>query len=558
MYEFVKEPLLYEGAVSQVYGIPMYEQVDLQQQLNDAYARGDKTFKIPRGAYRLTPKDGVGHLHLDGLTDFTVEGEEVVLLCQDLGVNGIALTDCTNVRVSGITVDFEPCGYTQGVVTALTPDYLDIFVEEGYLADLDDYQGPYLCPCDFFEQETGALYTNLRSYSSIPDGSVEDLGNRTFRLHIPTPLSMRERVRLGDFFVITRRPMMRSGFLSVGNTDCYIDHCTVWAGLCGIAESYGKTQTKISHFSVVPGPAPFGAKHGRVLSTVADGCHMAANRKGARIENSRFFACGDDCLNHYGYFSRVCEQLSPHSAIFAEMGNCPPEVGDTLRLYAATTEKIGEVRVKTVEHLPHYQPPQSVDGPTGCNYFTACGYYKIDFDGTVALSPLDWMTNADRCGNGFIFRHNYVKNIRPRGCLIKASDGAVEDNTFENIGYAGVQIKPEFEWLEAGYSHNVAVRHNTFIGCGSPSTAALVVSGQRAADQKNIIIENNTFIHNPCIEVSLAQIDGCVVRDNVFGIQRDNRDYPIIAKLSGKRLVLEGNTFPEDCVNYATTNIKEK
>ena len=88
---------------------------------------------------------------------------------------------------------------------------------------------------------------------------------------------------------------------------------------------------------------------------------MAANRKGAKIENSHFFACGDDGLNHYGYFSRVCEQLSPHSAVFAEMSDRPPEVGDTLRLYTKTTEKIGEVRVTAIEKAEGYQPPHSVD-----------------------------------------------------------------------------------------------------------------------------------------------------------------------------------------------------
>ena len=81
----------------------------------------------------------------------------------------------------------------------------------------------------------------------------------------------------------------------------------------------------------------------------------------------------------------------------------------------------------------------------------------------------------------------------------------------------------------------------------------MVVSGQRAEDQKNIIIEDNTFLKTPCTEVLLSQIDGCVVKNNTFGLSRENADYPIIAQLSGNRLRLEGNIFHSDCVPFAAT-----
>lgn len=555
-YPYVKEPLAFEGAISQVYGLPLYEQVDLQQQMMDAYAAGERRFRIPRGAYRLTP-DAVAHLHLDGMHDFSVEGEGVILLCQDLHKSGVLMEHCDRVRLSGITVDFEPCGYTQGILTRMDEDSFDIFVEEGYLADIDDYEGPYLCPCDFFDRDTKDLIRGMRGLSGIPDGSVEDLGNRTFRIHIPLSTDQREGLKVGDFFIITRRPIMKSAYTLVDNAFCQLQDCTAWAGLCGVAESFGRRQTVISNFQVVPGPAPYGAKHPRVLSTVADACHMACNCEGAKIEHSTFASCGDDCLNHYGYFSCVAEQVAPDTVIFAEACDTPLKPGERLRLYQATTEKIGEAVVLSCEKLSDYQPPENIERFTGANTFRAAAYFKVTLDRLLSTQTGDWMSNTNRCGNGFLFRHNTVKNVRPRGCLIKASDGLIEDNTFYNIGYAGVQIRPEFDWLEAGYSHRVTVRNNRFIHCGNPDTAALMVSGQRAWDQKDIVIKGNTFIHCPAIEVSLAQVDSCTVRDNVFGVDRDTFDHPMLAILCGTNICVADNTFPEACVPVATSSLSD-
>lgn len=558
MYPYQKEPLIKEGAISQVYHLPLYEQVDLQQQMENAYAAGERVFHIPRGAYRLTPANETAHLHLDGMQDFVVEGEDVVLLCQDLHKSGVALTHCDHVKVSGITVDFEPCGFTQGILTEMGETFFDIFVEEGYMADLDRYEGPYLCPCDFFDRDTHDLIRGMRSISSIPDGSVEDLGNRTFRIHIPLSTDQRERLKPGDFFCITRRPIMKSGFTLTDNAFCHIVDCTVHAGLCGVAESYGRRQTVFDGFRVIPGPAPYGAKHPRVLSTVADACHMACNHEGARMEHCTFIACGDDVLNHYGYFSCVAEQLTPDTFVFAEARKAPLQAGERLRLYRSTTEKIGEGVVLSCEELPEgYTPPQNIERATGANFFRAAAYYKVRLDRPLIAKPGDWMSNTARCGNGFIFRNNICKNVRPRGCLIKASDGLIEQNYFYNIGYAGVQIRPEFDWLESGYSHRVVVRNNVFEACGNPDTAAVMVSGQRAWDQRDIVIEGNTFVGNAATEVSLAQVDSGIVRNNRFGEGRPNADYPMIAILSGRQIQVTGNTFPQGVVPIAAGSAAE-
>ena len=47
----------------------------------------------------------------------------------------------------------------------------------------------------------------------------------------------------------------------------------------------------------------------------------------------------------------------------------------------------------------------------------------------------------------------------------------------------------------------------------------------------------------------------CTVRDNVFGIDRDTFDHPLLAILCGTNICVADNTFPEGCVPVATSSL---
>ena len=79
MYQ--KEPLTHEGMLSQVYGLPLYEQVDVQKMIEDAYNAGKKEIVIPKGAYRLPARDrGNTHILLSEMKDFIDSAYDVVIL----------------------------------------------------------------------------------------------------------------------------------------------------------------------------------------------------------------------------------------------------------------------------------------------------------------------------------------------------------------------------------------------------------------------------------------------------------------------------------------------
>ena len=565
-YPYKREPITHEGMISTVYNLPFYEKVDVQKLIQDAYDRGDKKIVIPRGAYRVNPiEKGTSHIMLKDMKDFVVEGEngEVVLVCQDFRKNAVTLQSCDTVRVEGITTDFEPYGFFQCEIIGFDDennDYFDVYIEEGYQCDFNNPEiASDIFPGDFYDRETHDFKKGMRGTGYFSKELIEEIGERTFRIHIKMTTDQREQLKIGDFYCFSSRPIMRSGLAMNNNANCVIRNFTVWAGLCGVAESEARNQTFFDRFRVQPGPRPYGAKHDRVCTTAADGCHMQNNYEGARIENCVFDHAGDDAVNFYGFFFRVAEQVAPDTVIFAMKNGFVPEPNERFRIYTETTEKRCEVCIAEVEKLEDYTCPTDLNKHVGANTFIPRAFWKIKLNRPVEVVPGDWVSSVNRCGNGFIFRNNICRNLRPRGALIKASNGVVEGNYFYNIGTAGVQIRPEFDWLEAGYSHNVVVRGNIFDNCGGKSSAAVMVSGQRALDQTDIVIEDNTFIHNVGPELSLAEGRNIVVRDNRFGLERKTADCPMVLIRTGDGIRFENNTFAEGttpvAAGYAPKNI---
>ena len=136
--------------------------------------------------------------------------------------------------------------------------------------------------------------------------------------------------------------------------------------------------------------------------------------------------------------------------------------------------------------------------------------------------------NMSLASNGFVFDNTVIRNIRSRGLLIKASDGRIENCTFENIGMTGVAILYEIYWGESGVTENTVVKNNLFNHTGffrnvpRYSTIAICGLGSCADDDyllyKNILIEGNV-IQNRTTDHALFvnSAKGVVIKNNDFG-----------------------------------------
>ena len=554
------EDITREGQISSVYGIPMYEKVDLQAMIEEAVAAGKQELTLPRGAYRIWPKENKHHLCLSNLENFTLHAEGVIALCQDLRGVALMISSCKNVTVEGLTIDYEPYGYAQMKVEYIDPDgqYVDVHIDNGYFSQFADneYKCPYF-PTQFYDGKT-RRNMHLRPFT-VSAETVKEIGDRRFRITSPLADDHKKRLCVGDYITASMRPVMRGAITLYYCEGVRLQNMRVHAGCTGLSEVGSEGKNYYNALHVIPGPRPYASSEERICSTVADAFHMQNNRVGATIENCIIHSAGDDGANFYGLYSRVMESLSPTALIIGERSNVPIRTGDILRFYRGKEAVLGEAEVEGCEKLEGYEADPSMNKSLGVVTFRPSVFYRVTLKTPVETAAGDWCNDTSHVGNGFVLRNNFYCNLRPRGALIKASHGLIENCIFEDIGKAGVQIRPELNWGESGCSNDVIVRGNTFINCGDVVGYGVTVEGECAPDQRNILIEDNRFIDCPYEDIHLTSCIGVTVRNNRLGLgNRKINAYPRVRLVRASDVTLTGNTVAAaDCVAVGAGELAE-
>ena len=145
--------------------------------------------------------------------------------------------------------------------------------------------------------------------------------------------------------------------------------------------------------------------------------------------------------------------------------------------------------------------------------------------------------NMSLASNGFIFDNTLVRNIRSRGLLIKASEGVIENCTFENIGMSCAAILYEITWGESGVTENMTVRNNLFDHTGyfNPGLqlhAPISIKGLGSSTDedyllyKNILIEGNVIKNRTTdYAVYVNSAKGVTIRNNDFGSSCKDKEF---------------------------------
>lgn len=501
---------------------------DLQKQIDEAIAAGQRELTIAPGTYReAPPRAGRPHLRLAGVKDFTLIADGVTVLCTSPD-QALKLEDCANVTIRGLTIDYDPLPWTQGVIVAMDPEHrwIDIRVDDGYPAAFED-TGRRAIVHDAQTRlvKNGTWTRHGVNVSPREDGLV--------RLSWRNPIT--DTTAVGDGVTLTRKVNTPHGVFVERSTDCTLQNVTLHATTSfGFFENHGGGNRYLG-CRVIPGPPPRGATAPRLLSSQADSFHSKSTVRGPIVEGCTFDSMGDDGIAINGQFALVIESdgtrlvLSPHREM-------PFSAGD--RIHGVKKGGVSTEDVKIVSLTPVEQP--AVEGRAvqlehwpelRLSEHLFKQQYELTLDRPLELSTGDLVASPDRNGSGFVARNNTIRNTRARGILIKASYGVIEGNTIEHIALAGIVLAPETHyWQEADYATDVVIRDNTLkdvlIGArnvGMIQAGAITVTAEGGADEhsaagghRNITIENNRIERAIGVNLQITSARDVVVRGNTF------------------------------------------
>lgn len=464
-------------SAAQVAGAPF----DLQGFIDARIAKGEKTVTVPPGRYRVTPAGG-HHLILRKLSRVRIIADRVEMICTET-TRALTITDCSDVTVRGLTIDYDPLPFTQGRIVALSPDKSVHEVElfDGY---------PRAATVRSFKYEIFRPDTRTLRCEDDRVDRIETVSPSRIRIHTGTSRA-NEMVQVGDIVAIGSEDAPHGSIPhAVEVADCKgvrLESVTVYGSNCfGFLETNcdGTTyyRCKIDRRAASADPVKRGDP--RVRSLNADAFHSICAVKGpSYIECSARFM-GDDCINICGEYHLVTASAGRVLRVLSKQGatiNIAP--GDSVELLSYFGERLPDARVARVEpDAPvteaekAWLPKQGMDAYLK-QFLATTHAFRVALDREVNLPMGSAICSTHRTGNGFLVKGCDFGFNRSRGILVKASDGVITGNRITGGWMAAILVSPEWWWLESGSSNNVRIEGNIIRDCRDVAIQVMAFGG---------------------------------------------------------------------------------
>lgn len=494
--------------------------------INAAITNKQIEVSIPAGTYLVNEV-----LRLDRVNDFAVNAENVVMIMQ-VRTQAVSISNSRNLAIRGLTIDHQPLPYTQATITSHAADWssVDAQIHDGYPQDplatnkIEAYDG-----------QTGRLIPNVWT---LYDTAVEKLSATTVRVRGTAGFS--GRVKIGDKLTLDCPQVLPHAVLVDKSTNCVFKNITLHTSTSfGFFETNGHGN-RYDGVRIIPGPPLVPGGEPRLKSTNADGIHSKHATLGPVVENCEIIAPGDDGIAINGDYDVILSAANDVISI-ASKRETEIQAGDTVRSFSREGRLNFEASalsiVRETGNLAQLQPLLTSMGLREPNLFR--DFFKVTLSKTVTAPPGSPVEAANRKGNGFIVRNNYIGYKRARGILVKAEDGLIAGNTIEWNGMAGILLAPELSWMEAGFSRRVRIINNQLRYCGmNPSNVSTTQAGvitvsaeanngfAPAGGHLDIEISGNQIAESFGPQILATSVSGLVIADNTLvDTHRENRTH---------------------------------
>lgn len=500
-------------------------------------AHGIGKMIIPKGTYHFRSCPGDAHLALDGMDNFVLEGEESELLFEMLE-SYLSVRNSKNILVKNLILDWNwekaPLA-SVGVVTKVAsdgsffeccfPEYEDVEADMKFSIVGPFHRTRYTPGCrggiefrpyrNEHVKKTGDADTDrkmqalVRELSDILKPHQEKVGKGTLRFYTVNPEFTRKHFHRGDCFRFRHFEYTIVTIPILDSTDVTMENITLYSspgnGFVGNGDVSG-LHIKDCRVTVRPGTA-------RSISTVTDCLHICNSQGKFIIENCEFGYAGDDCINIHDNSSMGIVPVDSHSLL-----------AKGVRKEVVLYEQEYQVELRN----PNLSPTGFASRLTSVTYYEEDETCLLTFEDELppGLSPDTVLWNRRFETHNYIIRRCRFVNNRARGVLLQGSNGLLEDNVFENIQGAAIQIETgcESRWSEGHGVKNLILRGNVIRHCDLNAwQMAVLYMGVYLPDGRtkesvfdNILIEKNTFIDCPRQAMFLSSCRNVLVRDNVI------------------------------------------
>ena len=504
---------------------PVHSEQYLRDMIHDAIATKANSLRIPPGIYRIGPDaSGKAHLLFQDLHDLVIDATGVELIMTNgLKTALVAVYNCRNITLKGLTVDCDPVTFLQGKVAAMAPDrtWYDLQVDPGYT--LDPVAGNIrMRPMNIIDKKPPELSWK----HGVPDlypSKMEWVAGQggVLRVYMLPHCRGKSPVEVDDWAVFPA--FGAPGFTCRGSVNVTFDHCTIYqSGSMAFHEHGGDGNTHMMNCRVLRRP-----KSGRLLSTNADGFHSKNMRKGPTIENCVFEGMHDDGFNVHGMFGAVAGTVTDSTKVrivpFFEDSGKP---GDIIEFFAGKTgESLGcrTLRKALLVNNPNLERAKTYHNGNGAGLL-----FEYELDSPVTLQDADASMNLNLCGRGFAIRHCEFRAFRYRGLLLRSMDGVVENNRIFAVGHDGMALESDL-FSEGPYARNIRISNNVVEKTGmipfmESGRGISVWSNARALKtdthslrlNRDIVIENNSISDVTRDGIYLRNTDGIILRNNTI------------------------------------------
>ncbi|WP_372932077.1 alpha/beta hydrolase fold domain-containing protein [Mariniphaga sediminis] len=451
------------------------------------------TEKIPQ---RTLPEHTNYLMAFSHINNLTIDGQGCQLIFRGL-IQPFDFQECKKVQIKDLTIDWERPLFSEGRVTLLKQNTLEVKVFSEYPMK----GGEPILSFQSFSPKTGHL-TGVCPFSKI--SSCKLVGEQLVRFNSGDS----RFVQVGDIVIMRHIYSYKPGFEFYNCEDISVRNVTVHS-LPGMVIHATRTKNiQLKHFNVYP-------SGNRIMSGNVDATHFYSCMGLVEIDSCYFEGMGDDATNVHGNYYTVLEKLNEttiktcvaHSFAPTERHRDYPDVGDkvefirksVLQPYSSATVVFSKFDENTRETIIQFDKPLPDD------------FEMHDLIANLSKHPKLKFTN------------NTVRDVRGRGVLVQTRGALIENNSFEYCTGQGIHVNTAYPWMESVGTRSVVIRGNKFINCGFGFTNyrdAIAVSVETEAENpfvgihQGLTIENNVVIGHSKPAFYLSSLYGALIKGN--------------------------------------------